>query len=200
MAAHNSITSYVRHVFLRSNIIFFLLASLFLFILQFIQAFITNLAFERTLIEHQEYWRLVTGGLVHANTPHLILNLIGLFLLLTLYENQIALRVWSVISLLQVFCVNLAIYLMLPSTEFYLGFSGALHGLYSWYSVTEWRRRHSWFPVCVLLILFIKLGVDAISANSISTQIIGMNVHWQSHWIGSITGIVLALLYKRKAA
>lgn len=191
---------YVRHALPHPNIIFFLLTSLLLFILQFVHTFITNLAFERLLIENHEYWRLLTGGLVHANLPHLILNLVGLFLLLTLYENQIATRIWCAISLLQVFCVNLTIYLMLPSTEFYLGFSGGLHGLYSWYSVIEWRRKHSWFPVCVLVVLFIKLGMDSMSANSISTQIIGMNVHWQSHWIGAITGILLALIYKRKAA
>ncbi len=200
MPAHNTITCYVRYILSRPNIVFFLTASLLLFIFQFIQQFIADLAFYRVLIDNQEYWRLLTGGLVHANPPHLLLNITGLFCLLMLYEHQVATRVWFVISLLLVFCVNLVIYTLLPSTGFYLGFSGALHGLYAWYSVAEWNRKRSWFPACVILILTIKLCIDTQSGNSLSSEIIGMRVHWQSHWIGAIAGIVLALAYKRKAA
>ncbi len=200
MTAHNSITCYVRYILSRPNIVFFLTASLLLFVFQFIQQFIVDLAYHRALIENQEYWRLLTGGLVHANTAHLLLNIAGLFCLLMLYEHQITTQVWCGISLLLVFCVNIAIYVLLPSTEFYLGFSGALHGLYTWYSIVEWARKRSWFPVCVILLLMIKLGIDALSGNNLSSEIIGMRVHWQSHWIGSLAGVVLALAYKRKAA
>ncbi len=42
--------------------------------------------------------------------------------------------------------------------------------------------------------------MDSMLPDNLSSHIIGMRVHWQSHWIGAILGALIALVYKRKAA
>ena len=121
----------LKQIVLKKCFVFFFLAFISLLLLQFIQQNILDLSYNRVFIEKGEYWRLLSGGLVHSNYYHCLINLFGLFCLINLYEYQITLRTWATVCLLLVFCVNLSIYLLLPTTSFYLGFSGALHGLYT---------------------------------------------------------------------
>lgn len=72
-------------------------------------------------------------------------------------------------------------------------FSGALHGLYAWTSINAWKEKRSWFPLVVLLLLIVKLILDTNETNQLSAQIIGMRVHWQSHWFGLVAGIVCGI-------
>lgn len=195
-----SITRNIRQILSLSNVIFFVIVFFSLSLLQFIQQHIIDLSFYRTLVQQHEYWRLLTGGLVHANTTHLTLNLLGVFCLLMLYEHQIKTIYWCSISITLVICVNISIFLWIPSTEHYLGFSGASHGLYAWYSIKEWKRKHSLFPIFILLFLLGKMIIDAFSINQLSSTLIGMRVHWQSHWIGAIAGTLIAFISKKKAA
>lgn len=200
MPAHNSLIHYARYIHSGKNISFFLITSLFLCIFQLIQFFITDLSFNRIAISNYEVWRLISGGLIHANSLHLLLNIIGLFCLLMLYELQIKVTIWYFVSLSLVFGINAILYLFLPSTIFYLGFSGALHGLFVWYSILEWRKNHSWYPVLVMLLLMGKLSLDILLTDNFSRQLIGMRVHWQAHWIGAFLGGGLSFVTKNKTA
>ena len=200
MIVQTSCFRYIQLLLAKENTHFFLIAIFLLVILQIIQTYIIDLSFNRTLIAHHELWRLISGGLVHANFSHLLLNILGLFCLLVLYDNQISVHTWCVTSLAFVTIINCVLYLFLPSTEFYFGFSAALHGLFVWYSIIEWREKRIWFPLVVLLVLIGKLSMDTMLTDSLSSQIIGMRVHWQSHWIGAVLGALLSFIYKRKAA
>lgn len=200
MTAYNSITHYVRYIYSGKNIIFFLISSLFLCVFQLIQFLIADLSFNRIAISNYEIWRLISGGFVHANELHLLLNILGLFFLLMLYELQIKVTIWCVVSLSLVFSINTILYLFLPSTIFYLGFSGALHGLFVWYSIQEWRRKHSWYPALVILLLIAKLSSDVLLTDNFSSHLIGMRVHWQAHWIGAFLGGFLSFIVKNKNA
>lgn len=200
MAAHNSFIHYVRIIYSSKNISFFLITSLVLSVFQFIQFFVTDLSFNRTAILDYEIWRLISGGLVHANGLHLLLNIIGLFCLLMLYELQIKVIIWCFLCVSLVFGINAILFLFLPSTIFYFGFSGALHGLFVWYSIQEWRRKHSWFPVLVILLLIAKLSLDVLLTDNLSSHLIGMRVHWQAHWIGAFLGGFLSFISKNKTA
>ena len=200
MIVQTSYFRFIRLLLAKENIRFLLMAIFLLVILQIMQSYIIDLSFDRTSIAHYELWRLVSGGLVHANFSHLLLNILGLFCLLVLYDNQISVHTWCITSLTLVTIINCVLYLFWPSTEFYFGFSAALHGLFVWYSLIEWREKRVWFPLVVLLILIGKLSMDTMLTDSLSSQIIGMRVHWQSHWIGAVSGALLSFIYKRKAA
>ena len=117
-----------------------------------------------------------------------------------LYELQIKVTIWFFVSLSLVFSINTILYLFLPSTIFYFGFSGALHGLFVWYSIQEWRRKHSWYPALVIFLLIAKLCLDVLSTDSFSSHLISMRVHWQAHWIGAFLGGLLSFITKNKTA
>jgi rhomboid family GlyGly-CTERM serine protease len=182
----------------KCNILFFILFILLLILLQLIQSLGVDLSYSRVAITNNEQWRLLSGGLVHANFAHLLLNSIGLLCLVSLYERPIPIYYWFLVSLLLAFFVNTILYLIIPSTEHYVGFSGALHGLFVWYSIIEYRANRSWFPIMVLFTICSKLCFDSLVADSLSHQIIGMRVHWQSHWIGATLGALLSLYIKEK--
>jgi len=175
----------------KSNLSFFLFFTSLLILAQTIQSFGIDLA-------DTDQWRLLSGGLVHANFAHLLLNSLGLLCLLCLYDRPIPIYHWLFVSLLLVFLVNISLFFIIPSTEHYVGFSGALHGLFVWYSIIEYRANRTWFPIMVLGIMCSKLCFDSLVTDSFSHQIIGMRVHWQSHWIGAASGAFLYFIYKKE--
>lgn len=200
MTAYKQALKYMRHMTQSSNIHFFFISLILLFSFQFIQTFVTDLSFYRAAISNHEIWRLLSGGFVHSNMLHLLLNLAGLFFLLTLYYLQIKVITWCYVSVSLALSINIIIYFLLPSTNLFVGFSGALHGLFIWYSLAELRRKPSCFPILVICLLIGKLILDMLTKDSLSSQLIGMRVHWQSHWIGVFLGIIFSLWPKNKTA
>lgn len=152
------------------------------------------LSFERALIAQGEGWRIITGNLAHTNLWHLLLNLSGLAVLYSLFREYLTGWCLPVLMLLLGTAVGLGIWWWCPQTQWYMGLSGALHGLFVWGAVQDIRhRRHSgWL---MLLGIVIKLGLDFYSAGESPVAVlIGARVHIESHLIGSVAGLLLGLL------
>ncbi|MBV7437042.1 rhombosortase [Aeromonas sp. sif2416] len=152
------------------------------------------ISFDRTLIAQGEGWRIITGNLAHTNGWHLLLNLSGLGVLYSLFREYLG--GWRLPALLLLLgtAVGLGIWWWCPQTQWYMGLSGALHGLFVWGALQDIRhRRHSgWL---MLLGILIKLGLDFYSAGeSPASLLIGARVHIESHLIGSAAGLLLGLL------
>ena len=148
------------------------------------------LSFDRTLIAQGEGWRIITGNLAHTNLWHLLLNLSGLCVLYSLFREY---RL-PVLLLLLGGAVGLGIWWLCPQTQWYMGLSGALHGLFVWGALQDirYRRYSGWL---MLLGVAIKLGVDFYSAGESPVSVlIGARVHIESHLIGSVAGLLLGLL------
>ncbi|MEZ6993429.1 MULTISPECIES: rhombosortase [unclassified Aeromonas] len=156
-----------------------------------------QLSFDRTLIAQGEGWRIITGNLAHTNLWHLLLNLSGLCVLYSLFREYLTgcrLPLLPLLLLLLGSAVGLGIWWWCPQTQWYMGLSGALHGLFVWGALQDIRyRRHSgWL---MLAGVAIKLGVDFYSAGeSPVSALIGARVHIESHLIGSGAGLLLGLL------
>ena len=160
------------------------------------------LAYDRTAILQGEWWRLITGGWLHHNLNHLLMNLAAwIFICLLLPQRLAGYRsVW--LLMLQVALVDTFLFALLPTTHYYWGLSGALHGLFaiSALLMIQERERQGWWW---LLGLFAKLGWDLWRTDSVTTELIGTRVHVESHVIGAISGILtglLLLLWYRRAA
>lgn len=183
------------------NILFLFVNIFILCVFQLFQSLDIGLSFNRNAIECGEFWRLLTGGLVHANVIHLLMNVAGLCCLELLYDDlKIKFHVRCLGIIFLVFGINSFLYLFLTSTHFYFGFSGALHGLFVWHSLKEWQRTRSWFPLIILSLLIGKLIIDASYENNISSQLIGMRVHWQAHWIGAFMGGIISFCTRKDKA
>jgi len=86
------------------------------------------LQYERTLVLAGQWWRLAGGQLVHADAAHLAWNLLGLWLVAVLFVREFTLRGWLLILLASTAAIDAGFLLLQPNLEWYLGFSGVLHG------------------------------------------------------------------------
>ncbi len=87
------------------------------------------LRYERGAILQGEAWRLLTAHLVHLGPSHLLLNLAGLGLVQLLVGPYLPPRAWWAALLLAGLAVSGGLLLLDPGLRWYVGLSGALHGL-----------------------------------------------------------------------
>jgi rhomboid family GlyGly-CTERM serine protease len=86
------------------------------------------LRYDRAAILAGEGWRLVTAHLVHADAPHLAWNVAGLLLVWFLFAREYSIRGWLGILFASTVATDLGFLLLDPGLEWYVGFSGVLHG------------------------------------------------------------------------
>jgi len=112
------------------------------------------LRFDRSAIVAGEWWRLVTGNLVHLGWVHFALNAAGLLLGWLLFSRYLRLRTWGVALLWCCTAVGGGLLLFSPSTSWYDGLSGALHGLFAIGALRSPRREERAF----VLLIIAKVG------------------------------------------
>jgi len=87
------------------------------------------LRYERSAVLAGEAWRLVTGHLVHADLVHLGWNVLGVLIVAFLVARDYSWRQWLVILGVSIATTDLGFLLLEPQLDWYVGFSGVLHGL-----------------------------------------------------------------------
>src|SRR5690242_13776108 len=65
------------------------------------------LQYDRHAIFRGEYWRLVTGHLVHAGFRHMALNLAGGAIMAALFARTYSLRHWTLILIVSLVAIDL---------------------------------------------------------------------------------------------
>lgn len=110
------------------TVIFFLLLTMWM--LEQVDGQVRSLLiYDRPAILDGEVWRLLSGSLLHTNRFHLALNsaaLVGLWILHGQYCRPLKLVI--IVLLLAISC-GLGLLFFEEQIEWYLGFSGVLHGL-----------------------------------------------------------------------
>lgn len=84
--------------------------------------------YERSGLAAGEYWRLLTGHVVHLGWGHLWPNVLALLILGLLFGDVLRQRDWSLVGLASAAAIDLGLYVLDPSVEWYVGLSGVLHG------------------------------------------------------------------------
>jgi rhomboid family GlyGly-CTERM serine protease len=87
------------------------------------------LSLDRPAVAAGEVWRLLSAHFVHLGPSHLILNLVGLWLIWYLVGSCFSAARWIFVFLLSIAGVNLGLWYLLPQLQWYVGLSGVLHGL-----------------------------------------------------------------------
>jgi len=87
------------------------------------------LRYERVAIAAGEWWRLLSGHLVHLGWSHLGLNLAGLALVWLLVGPYLSVRAWWITAFACMAGTSAGLLLGLPDLAWYVGLSGMLHGL-----------------------------------------------------------------------
>lgn len=76
-----------------------------------------------------EWYRLLTGQLLHLGLNHLLLNLAGLLLVVHLFGNSVTAGTWGGLIAASLASTAAGLYWLEPGLGWYVGLSGALHGL-----------------------------------------------------------------------
>jgi rhomboid family GlyGly-CTERM serine protease len=118
------------------------------------------LRYQRESIASGEAWRLLSGNLVHADLAHLWWNLLGLAIVVVLVGTELSARRWLLVTLVSAFAVGAGLYLLSPAVEWYLGFSGVLHGLLLAGLLAQWLRTRSVVTLAVAGLLAAKLTYE----------------------------------------
>lgn len=84
---------------------------------------------ERAGIEAGQVWRLVTGHFVHLGWSHTLLNVAALAAVTALFADVMSRRDWLLGALLAIAAIDAGLYWLASGVEWYVGLSGALHGL-----------------------------------------------------------------------
>ena len=85
--------------------------------------------YQRDALENGQYWRLVSGHLVHLSFGHLWPNLVALVIIGALFDGVLRNADWWRVSFAATAAIDLGLYLLEPGVTWYVGLSGVLHGL-----------------------------------------------------------------------
>jgi rhomboid family GlyGly-CTERM serine protease len=181
---------------------------------------LTHFRYDRAGLSSGQAWRVLTAHFVHLNTPHLLFNLLGLFLLCELLWNRMAFV--HALGLFGASAVGVSglLYWLYPELAWYAGLSGALHGIWAGCALADWSlltiypdavstgRSSGWkmlparWPVsrciCVigLILLVAKLALEFRYGPSVRTeQMIGGAVVAVAHLYGALIGACYALIW-----
>lgn len=150
-------------------------------------------SYRRSAIVDGQWWRLVTGNLLHTNHWHLLMNLAGLWVVLFLHHFHYSVKGLSFLFALLCLLEGLGLYLGYPQLLAYVGLSGMLHGLFAYGVVRDIQcRMHSGY--LLLLGVIIKVGHEQFyGASANVTAMIAARVAIEAHLVGLICGLFCAL-------
>jgi len=154
------------------------------------------LQFDRSLIEQGEFWRILTGNLIHYNFEHLWMNLAGLALGMYLLAFRYSLIYWFIMVIFCSIAVGVGLYFFDTNMRYYVGLSGALHGILVAGAITEYFYNKT---TSVLLLLFIvcKLAYEQFIGPLSVPLSSGTSVAVNAHLYGAISGVLIgAVLFK----
>jgi rhomboid family GlyGly-CTERM serine protease len=107
-------------------------------VLLFWPSALADFRYDRAALLSGEFWRVITGHVVHLNSTHLLLNLFALYLTCELlwrdmsWLNGCGLLISSAMGISGLF------WWLHPELGWYAGLSGALHGLWAGCALSGW--------------------------------------------------------------
>ncbi len=149
-----------------------------------------------------EFWRLITGHLLHLGAAHFALNAVGTILAAALVGAQLRPIAWAWVWLACALSVSGGLWFLQPGVGWYVGLSGVLHGLIVAGAVSglgDYRERL--FAAAVLTAIAAKLGWEQWTGAMPGTAALaGGSVVTEAHLYGAVGGLIagLAVLATRR--
>lgn len=170
-------------------IIAILLISLLSFTMQWWQS---DFLYIRESVNQGEWWRIITGQLVHTNWPHYILNVGSLILFALLFYITISTRTFTISLFLLVISIGTCLHLFEPTIYWYAGLSGAIYGIYLIGAYTAYLANDKFIAISIAILIIGKAIFDhwygPIYNNS---ELIEARVVTESHLYGIASATVL---------
>lgn len=98
------------------------------------------LSYQREALAHGELWRALSAHFVHLDFAHAVLNGLGVVLMWALFARDYPPARWLVIYLGSCLAVSAGLWFFSPGISWYVGASGALHGVMAAGTLAHVRR------------------------------------------------------------
>jgi rhomboid family GlyGly-CTERM serine protease len=158
--------------------------------------------YDRQAIAAGEYWRLLTGNLVHLGWMHLALNVTALLIGTWVFYPARTPIAWAVAQIVCSLVSSVGLYLFSPDVGWCVGMSGALHGLLM-IGAIDWIRQGDRVGWALLAIWTGKLIWEQThGAMPFSTETVGSAVVTDAHLWGAVGGLLYVaaeILYRRRS-
>lgn len=158
------------------------------------------LIYDRAAVASGEWWRLITGNLVHLSAEQLFYDL-TVFLIAGWMIEAYRIHHFPRLCLLSTALIGIGIYLFMPEMAYYAGLSGVATGAVAFLCLDGLRTGGVWRWLCmaVLIGLLAKVGVEIISDRFLVLSIDVPHIVPApiSHAIGTATAVFLFALNHR---
>src|SRR5215831_15710538 len=154
------------------------------------------LSYDRAGLAQGEWWRVLTGHFVHMNPEHALLNGLGLILMWALFARDFSPIRWLAIYLASCLAISAGLWLRNPQVIWYVGASGALHGVMAAGTVAHLRRRDldRWILAGFIIA---KLSYEQFAGSMPFAGAINTVV--DAHLYGALGGLVAALFLRSRS-
>jgi rhomboid family GlyGly-CTERM serine protease len=156
------------------------------------------LKYDRFAIEGGEYWRLLTGHFAHLSTSHTVLNLAGLVVSWLLVGRNHTSAEWLVVLLVSLGSISAGFWFVDTGMLWYVGLSGALHGLMIAGALAGLRTLPTESAVICVLVLSKLVYEQLIGPLPGSESTSGGSVVVNAHLYGTVGGVIAAGIYWRR--
>ncbi len=148
------------------------------------------LRYDRSAIFAGQWWRVLTGHLVHASIAHTLLNVAGLVLIALLFPEPIPLWRWAWRLLVISLGISALMLWLLPDLGWYVGLSGTLHGLFVLGFWWLFRQGDKLAPL-LLIVLISKLIWEHFNGPITSNEeLVGAPVLVEAHSYGALCAVI----------
>jgi rhomboid family GlyGly-CTERM serine protease len=146
--------------------------------------------YHRDAIEAGEYWRLISGHLVHLGLGHLWPNIAALGIIGLLFEDVFRTADWWRTTAVSAAAIDVGLYVWTPDVVWYVGLSGVLHGVVAAGALALLRKREL-LGVVLALGLAAKLVFEQlVGPVPFTAASVGGPVVVSSHLYGAIGGLL----------
>lgn len=161
----------------------------------FAEEVLAPLRYDRAGLGNGEWWRLISGHLVHINLRHGLLNAAALILTVSLVAGRVAISEWLWLTVGSVVAVDAGLYWLSPEIAWHVGASGVLHGLFAGVGLLLAARSRDPLGGLLLLLLAGKLAFEQLSGGA-SPWMADANftIVTEAHLYGAIGGLASAMI------
>ena len=158
--------------------------------------------YDRVAIGDGQWWRILTGNLVHLGWTHLALNVAALVIGIWVFYPARTPIAWVMALIVCAVVSSSGLYLFSPNIVWCVGMSGALHGLLM-IGAIDWIRQGDRMGWALLVIWTSKLAWEHFQgALPFSTETVGSEVVTDAHLWGAVGGLLYVAaeqVYRRRA-
>ena len=151
------------------------------------------LRYDRVALAAGQWWRLLTAHVIHLGLEHAALNSLGLVLMWALFARDYKPGQWVSITLASIAAIDAGLWLRDSTVAWYVGSSGALHGVMAAGTLAHVRRRDldGWILAAFIIV---KLTYEQTSGALPFAE--GEGVVVDAHLYGALGGVAVAAFLK----